>query len=40
MRHSYEKFRFAGDIEKPSFDEVYDSVKTYVKEVLPEDRTP
>ncbi len=35
LRHSYEKFRFAGGINKPPFDEVYRSVKSYIKAVLP-----
>ena len=35
LRHSYEKFRFAGDVNKPPFDEVYHSVKAYIKDVLP-----
>lgn len=34
LRHSYEKFRFAGDVGKPSFEEVYRTVKTYIKDVL------
>lgn len=36
LRHSYEKFRFSGDVDKPSFDEVYLSVKTYIKDILPQ----
>ena len=35
LRHSYEKFRFAGNVDKPPFDEVYLSVKTYIKNILP-----
>ncbi len=35
LRHSYEKFRFSGDVNKPSFDEVYLSVKAYIKDILP-----
>ena len=35
LRHSYEKFRFNGDVNKPSFDEVYQAVKAYIKDVLP-----
>ncbi|MCQ2452678.1 MAG: hypothetical protein MJ075_06045 [Oscillospiraceae bacterium] len=38
LRHSYEKFRFAGDVEKPSFDDVYYTVRTYVKDILPKER--
>ena len=35
LRHSYEKFRFAGDVNKPPFEEVYRNVKAYIKDVLP-----
>ena len=40
LHHSYEKFRFSGNVDKPPFDEIYVSVKTYVKDILPgeEDR--
>ncbi|MGI6269080.1 MAG: nucleotidyl transferase AbiEii/AbiGii toxin family protein [Candidatus Howiella sp.] len=37
LRHSYEKFRFAGDVTKPPFDEVYCAVKSYIKAVLPKE---
>ena len=36
LKHAYEKFRFTGDVEKPSFEEVYAAVKEYIKDVLPE----
>lgn len=35
LKHSYEKFRFSGDVNKPAFEEVYDSVKEYISEMLP-----
>ena len=35
LRHSYEKFRFAGDVNKPSFEDIYCSVKNYIKDILP-----
>lgn len=35
LRHAYEKFRFTGCIDKPPFDEVYSTVKSYIKDVLP-----
>ena len=35
LRHSYDKFRFSGDVDKPSFDEVYLGVKKYIKDILP-----
>ncbi len=38
LRHSYEKFRFTGAVSKPPFEEVYHSVKAYIKDVLPKER--
>ena len=38
LEHSYEKFRFAGAVDKPPFEEIYCSVKKYIKAVLPKDR--
>ncbi|MDD4414823.1 MAG: hypothetical protein PHR14_09840, partial [Oscillospiraceae bacterium] len=35
LRHSYEKFRFAGDVSKLPFEEIYRAVKSYLKDVLP-----
>ena len=35
LRHSYEKFRFAGEVRKPPFEEIYSTVKMYIKDVLP-----
>lgn len=37
LRHSYEKFRFTGDVSKPPFEEVYHAVKMYVRDVLPKE---
>lgn len=37
LRHSYEKFRFTGSVNKPSFDNVYRTVKSYIKDVLPKE---
>ena len=37
LRHSYEKFRFAGGVNKPPFDAVYREVKIYLKDVLPKE---
>ena len=34
LRHSYEKFRFAGDVNKPQFDDVYKAVIDFIKDVL------
>ena len=36
LRHAYNKFRFDGDVSKPSFDDVYQTVQEYVSDVLPE----
>ena len=38
LRHAYEKFRFAGDVSKPPFEEVYRAVKKYIKDILPRER--
>ncbi len=38
LKHAYEKFRFTGDIDRPSFDEVYHTVKSYIKDVLPKEK--
>ncbi len=38
LRHSYEKFRFTGDVDKPPFDEVYRTVKAYIKDILPKEK--
>ena len=35
LRHSYEKFRFAGDVYKPTFEDVYQKVHRYIREFLP-----
>ena len=39
LRHSYDKFRFAGDINKPSFDDVYLTVKEFIHDILPKERS-
>lgn len=38
LRHAYEKFRFAGDVEKPPFEEVYRAVRAYIGEMLPREK--
>ena len=35
LRHSYDKFRFAGNAEKPPFEKVYCAVKEYIRDILP-----
>lgn len=35
LMHAYEKFRFNGNVDKPPFDDVYSTVKKYIKDVLP-----
>lgn len=37
LKHSYDKFRFSGDIDKPSFEEVYGTVKSFIKDILPKE---
>lgn len=37
LKHSYEKFRFSGEVNKPLFEDVYRSVKAYIKDVLPKE---
>ena len=37
LKHSYEKFRFAGGVNKPPFEEVYEDVKAFIRDVLPEE---
>ncbi|MBR6040350.1 MAG: nucleotidyl transferase AbiEii/AbiGii toxin family protein [Clostridia bacterium] len=39
LRHAYEKFRLGGDVHKPPFDEVYAAVKTFLKDVLPKEKS-
>lgn len=36
LKRSYEKFRFSGDVCKPPFETVYESVKEYIKPLIPE----
>lgn len=38
LQYFYEKFRFAGGVNKPPFEEVYQSVKAYIKPVLPKEK--
>lgn len=38
LQHSYDKFRFEGNVNKPPFDEVYKRVKNFTKDVLPRQR--
>ena len=35
LAHSYEKFRFTGDVDKPPFEEVYHAVMKFISHVLP-----
>ena len=34
LKHSYDKFKFVGDVDKPSFEEVYTSVIEFINEAL------
>lgn len=38
LRHAYDKFRFDGDVSKPTFEDVYQTVRKYIAETLPEKR--
>lgn len=38
LRHSYERFVLSGSIRKPSFDDVYITVKEYISDFLPRER--
>lgn len=35
LRYAYNKFRFDGGISKPAFEDVYQTVREYISEVLP-----
>ena len=35
LEHAYDKFRFAGDVIKPAFNDVYAAVRSYIKDFLP-----
>lgn len=37
LRHAYEKFRLTGDVEKPTFEKVYSTVKAYIRDILPQE---
>lgn len=34
LEHSYSKFRFDGDMEKPNFEKVYDAVNKYISDFI------
>ncbi len=38
LKHAYEKFRFEGNVHKPPFEEVFHTVRAYIKDVLPQGR--
>ena len=38
LRYAYEKFRFEGGVYKPPFEEVYRTVKSYIKTILPREK--
>ena len=38
LKHAYDKFRFSGNVKKVPFDDVYRSVKSYIRELLPRER--
>lgn len=36
LRHAYNKFRFEGDVSKPTFEDVYQTVREYIAQILPQ----
>ena len=38
LEHAYDKFRLTKDVSKPSFDDVYKVVKSYIKDILPKEK--
>lgn len=38
LKHAYDKFRFTGNINKLSFIEIYNTVKTYIKDIIPKNK--
>ena len=38
LEHAYDKFRLAGEVSKPPFDDVYAAVKFYIRDILPKER--
>ena len=35
LRHAYNKFRFTGEVNKPDFEDVYETVHSYVRDFVP-----
>lgn len=38
LRHAYDKFRLAGEVNKPPFDDVYVAVSSYIGDILPKEK--
>ena len=38
LAHSYNKFRFSGGVNKPTFEDVYYAVKAYLANILPQEK--
>lgn len=38
LEHAYAKFRFSGGVNKPPFEDVYQTVKQYIGDILPKNR--
>ncbi|MBR0390819.1 MAG: hypothetical protein IJK38_00705, partial [Oscillospiraceae bacterium] len=38
LEHAYAKFRFSGGVNKPAFEEIYQTVRGYIKDILPDER--
>ncbi len=39
LEHAYAKFRFSGGVNKPPFEEIYQTVKQYIRSILPKNRS-
>ncbi len=38
LQHAYDKFRFGDGVYKPTFDEIYQTVHSFIKELLPREK--
>ena len=39
LEHAYAKFRFSGGVNKPPFEEIYQTLKQYIGSILPKNRS-
>lgn len=40
LKHSYEKFRFSGGVDKPEFEDIYQSVTDYIVDIINKKQKP